>query len=107
MAHRNLAIIPFPVLSSLKGINHLFYQIINVHQLQLCGWVVNLDRKIIGDIVAESSHSRVVVRSAPLSKKVRESVHQNFSPGSLAVLKEKLLTLKLTLTILRICKSSL
>ena len=50
-----------------------------------------LDWEVIGDIVAERGDGRIIVRAAPFSVKVRETVDEYFRTGLLAVFEEKIL----------------
>ena len=71
--------------------DHLLDQIVDVENLHLYASVIDLDREVIGDIVAERGDGRIVVRTAPFSVKVRETVNENFGTGLFAIFQEKIL----------------
>ena len=82
---------PAAVLMALQGVQQLVYQIVDIKQLQLCGRIVDMERKAVGHIVAEGSHSAVVIGAAPFSKEIRESVDQYLSSRFLRIPEEQLL----------------
>ena len=71
--------------------DHLLDQIVDVEDLHLYASVIDLDREVIGDIVAERGDGRIVVRTAPFSVKVRETIDEYFRTGLLAVFEEEIL----------------
>ena len=75
------AVIAASVLFAGKGGYHLVHEVVDVQQLQLHRGVVDLDRKAVGQVVAEGGYRRVVVRTAPLAEEVREPVDQHPRPG--------------------------
>ena len=59
---------------------------------KLCVSVIHRDRQIVCDIIAEGSHGRVVIRSAPLSEQIREAVHQYLCTRFFAICKDQFLS---------------
>ena len=74
------AVIPASVLFASKSAYHLVHEVVYVQQFQLHIGVVDPDRQVVGQVVAEGSHRGVVVRTAPLAEEVREPVDQH--PGA-------------------------
>ena len=85
------AVVPAPVLLACEGGGHLVHEVVDVEQLQLHRRVVDLYREAVGDVVAESGHCGVVVRTAPLAEEVREAVDQHPRAGLSGILEEELL----------------
>ena len=79
---------------------HLFDQIIDVEELQFRTPVIYLNRKIIGNIITECSHRRIIVRTAPFAEQIRETIDQHFRPRLLTVLPEQFLARQLALPVL-------
>lgn len=77
------------MLFTLQGCDHLIYQVVDVEQLQLDCRIVDLDRQIVGDVVAEGCYSGVVVRAAPFAEKIRESVDQHFGSRLVSIVEEE------------------
>lgn len=70
------------------------------------GRIINCDWEIVGNIVAESGNGTIVVWSAPLTIKVRETVNQYPCSSLFAILKHEFLSCLLTLTILTCSKTT-
>ena len=87
------------VLLTLQGGNHLIYKVVDVEELELYRGVVDLDRQVVGNVVAEGSYGRVVVRAAPFAEEVGEAVYQHLSAGFFGVIEEKLLAGLLALAV--------
>ena len=92
----------FPTLQS--G-NHFFDEVIDVEEFHIDIRVVHLNRQVVCDVVAESRHRAVVVRAAPLTEQVRETVHQNLRASFTAVFKEQLLARFFTTAIFAITET--
>ena len=75
-------------LTAFKGVKHTGDEVVDVEQLELHRGVVDLDGKVVGDVVAEGGHSAVVVGAAPLAKEVGETVDEHLCAGLYCV-KEK------------------
>ena len=88
-----------PVLMTGQCLQHFLYQIINVKKCQLRRLIIDLRRKIIRNVIAECRNRAVVVRAAPLSKDVRETVNQYLCTGIFGIPESQLLTGQLCLAI--------
>ena len=87
------------VLLTFEGADHLIDKVVDVEELHINGRVVDGDGEVVGDVVTESSNSAVVVRSAPLSIEIRESIDKYFGSCFLAVLEHQFLASLLTFAI--------
>jgi hypothetical protein len=58
--------------STLHLPQHRRHHVVHVDQFQLPLGIVDLDRQIAGDVMAERRHHRIVVRPAPLPEHVLE-----------------------------------
>ena len=67
------------VLLAFEGAYHLLNKVVDVEKFHIDGRVINDDREVIGDVVAESRYDRVVVRTTPLPIEVRETIDKNLS----------------------------
>jgi len=63
-----------PVRMSLHRVVHLFDQILNEQHLQLHPRIVDRDRQVVGDVVAEGAHGGIVVGAHPLAHQIRETI---------------------------------
>jgi len=88
-----------PMSLALEGLNHLVHQVVDIEKLHLDASVIYLDREIVRDVVAECSYGTIVVRSAPFTEKVRETVHKYLSPRFLAIIEHQFLSGLLALAI--------
>lgn len=77
------------MLPALECIEHFLDQIIDKQHFQFDRRVVDRDRHIVCDVVAESTERAVVIRFHPLADEVRKAVNLHFRPGFLAVGKEQ------------------
>ena len=87
------------MLLTLQSEHHLLNEVIDIEKFQLYVGVVYLNGQAIGDVVAKSGHRSVIVRTAPLSEEVRETIHQDFSAGLAGVVEEKLFSGLLALAV--------
>ena len=71
------------VLLPFQGVDHLFDKVVYVEDFQFHGRVIDRDRKVICDVVAERGDGGVVVRTAPFAVEVREAVHKHLRPSVL------------------------
>ena len=94
------------VFPACQGGNHVFHQVVDVEQFHVHIRVVHLDGQVVGDIVAEGRHGTVVVRTAPLAEKIRETVNQNASAGLAAVIKEQFLPRFFAASVLAVAKTA-
>ena len=90
--HRINTIKSAMVFLTLQCIQHFCYEIINIEQLQLHISVIDCNRQIICNVVAEGSHCRIVIRSAPFAKQIREPIYQNFRTGLFSVAEHQVLS---------------
>ena len=93
------------MLPSFQCVQHLCHQIIDIKQFQFYRRVVYLNWQIIGQIMTECSHCRIVVWTAPLSEKIRKAVYKD--PGSrlFSIPEEKLFSRQFGFSIVRTCIS--
>ena len=89
-----------------QGGNHFFHQVVDVEQFHVHIRVVHLDGQIVSDVVAEGRHGTVVVQTAPLAEKIRETVDQNARAGLAAVFKEQLLARFLAASVLAVAEAA-
>ena len=89
----------------LNCIKHFFHKIINVKEFQLSASIIYLYRQIISYIIAESRNSAIVIRSAPLSKQIRETVYIDLCTCLGRIIKEQVLTCQLASAILAVIAS--
>ena len=100
------AVIPASVLLADKGAYHLVHKVVDVQQLQFHRGVVDLYREVVGEVVAEGRHCRVVVRTAPLAEEVREPVDKNPRPGCGGVHEEQVLASLLAPPVLAVSEAA-
>ena len=104
---KHLQTLEFTVmLVTLKCANHLLYKVVNVKNLQFDTRVIDGNRKVIGDIVAEGSDCTVIVRTAPFAVEIREAVNQDLHPILLSVLKEEVLPCFLASSVLAVAETA-
>ena len=83
--------------------NHLLHQVVYIQKFQSGRRIVHLKRQIMGGIVTEGGHGTVVIRTAPLPEKVRETIDQHFRPGLAGICKEQFLPGQFGPAIVRSC----
>lgn len=59
--------------------------IVNINQIQRYGWIVDRNRKTIGNVIAKSGNGAVVVWSTPLSEDIRQAVDIHWSSALPAI----------------------
>ena len=91
---------------ALKSIYHLLDEVVDVEEFHFDGAVVDLNRKVVGDVVAEGSYGGVVVRSAPFSEKVRETVDKDLCSCFLLILKHQFLSCLLAAAVLAVAEAA-
>ncbi len=64
-------------------------EVVDVEQLEFDRRVADMNRKSIGNVVAESGYGRVIVGTAPLTEEVRETVYKYFRAGFRSIVEEK------------------
>lgn len=65
------------VLVSGRSRNELAHDVVDIRERENDVRVVDLDREIVRDIIAEGRHDAVVVRPAPFPKQIREPIDEN------------------------------
>ena len=85
---------------ALEGVDELIDKVIDVEELHLHGAVVDLDGKVVGDVVAEGGDGGVVVRTTPFAEEVRESIDEDFGACLLGILEHEFLACLLALAVL-------
>ena len=89
-----------------KGIEHLIDQVVDIEQFQFHARVVDGDREVVGDVVAEGGDSAVVVRAAPFAEEVREAVYQDLHALFFAIFQEELLPCLLAAAVFRVAEAA-
>ena len=64
-----------------QGVQQLRHEVVDVDQLQLRRRVIDRDRQIICNVVAEGGHGGIVIRAAPLAEHIGEAVDQRLRAG--------------------------
>ena len=118
MRHRTITVTPIFLWYYLKSIKftamllvvqtiqHLIHQIINIQQFQFHAGVIHRIRQVVGKSIAERRHGRVVVRTAPFPKQIRETIDKHFCASFLLILQEQVLAGLLRAAILAIAKAA-
>ena len=91
---------------ALKGSDHLVDKVVDVEKFHFYASVIHLYRKVVGYVVAKSSYSRVIVRPAPFSEKVRETIDQDFGSGLTAILEHQFLSCLLATAIFAVSETA-
>ena len=94
------------MLFALESAYHLLHKVVDVKNLQFHTWVIDCNRKVIGDIVAEGGDCAVVVRAAPFAVEIWETVNQDLHPILLPVLQEQVLPCFLASSVLAVSKTA-
>ena len=102
IGNRVKAVIAAPVLLTCEGGDHLVHQVVDVEQFQFHRRVVDPDRKVVCDVVAECRHGGVVVRPAPLAEEVGEAVDEHSCPRGGRVHEEQVLARLLASAVLAV-----
>ena len=109
--HYLQTIISAAMLVALQCLYHFVYKVIDVEKFHLYRTVIDLDRKVVGYVVAECGDCGVVVRPAPFSEKVRETVYEYLCSCLLSVIEHQFLSGFLALSVFACaeaaCKSRL
>ena len=100
------AIIVATVFVALEGCDHFIDEVVDVEELHFDGAVVDLDREVVGYVVAEGCDSGVVVRTAPFSEEVRETVHEDFCSGFIAVFEHQFLPCLLAAAVFAVAETA-
>ena len=104
---KHLQALEFTVmLLALECADHLLHKVVDVKDLQFHTWVIDCNRKVIGDIVAEGGDCAVVVRAAPFAVEIWETVNQNLYPILLSILQEKVLPCFLASSVLTVAETA-
>ena len=91
---------------SLKSIEHFFHEVVDKEHLEFHRRVVDRNRQVVCDIMAERADGAVVVRLYPLADKIREAVNQHLRSGFLCIGEEQILAGSLGETVFRCAESS-
>ena len=79
--HRGQPVIIAAVRPTGQSVQQFRDQVVNVNQLQLRRRVIDRNRQVICNVVAEGSHGGIVIRAAPLAKHIGETVNQRLRTG--------------------------
>ena len=85
---------------ALEGVDKFIDKVIDVEELHLHTAVVDLDGEVVGDVVTEGGDGRVIVRTAPFTEEVGESIDEDFGACLLGVLEHEFLACLLALAVL-------
>ena len=88
----NIAVLAFAELVARQCPYQFVNHIVNIHKVQHHIRIIHLDCKIVCNIVAEGSHNAIVVGAAPLTKEIREAVHQHLGTGIFRILEHQFLS---------------
>ena len=99
MDHRNGTIVPFAVFASRQGGDQLVDHIIHIDKVHHHLRIIHLDRQVVRDIVTESRHCTVIVRTAPFPEHVRKTIDQDLRPSLSGILEQEVLSCPLRLAI--------
>ena len=97
--HRRQAVIIAAVRPAGQRCQQLRDKVVNVDQLQLRRGVVDRNRQVVRNIVAERRHGGIVIRSAPLAEHVGEAVNQRLRTGLGGIGPQQLFAGKLCLAV--------
>ena len=78
---------------------HFVNEVVDVEQLELGRTVVDGNGQVVGNVIAEGSHCRVVVGTAPFAKEIGETIYQHSRTGGGSIVEEQLLACLLALAI--------
>ena len=105
------AIIVAAVFVALEGCDHFIDEVVDIEEFHLDTAVVDLDREVVGYVVAEGRNRTVVVRTAPFAEEIRETVHEDLRSGFIGVFEHEFLPRLLAAAVLAVaettCKSCL
>ena len=93
------------LLLAFQQVEHSFYQVVDVQQLQLSAAVIDGEGLVIGNRPAEGADSTVVLGAA-VSHQVHKTVDGNLSPSLLSILEEQLLARLFAPTILAVAETT-
>ena len=90
--HNGIHTFKFAVmLFAFERIEHFFNQVVDKEQLKLCRRVIYLYRKVVRHIMAEGRDCAVIIRTSPLTDKVRKTIYENLCARFLTVCEKKVL----------------
>ena len=70
---------------------HLVHKVVDIEKFQLHGGIVHGVRQVVCYRIAEGGNGAVVIRTAPFTEKIRETVHQHTCARILAIFEEEIL----------------
>ena len=94
------------VFLSLEGKYHLFNKVIDIQHFEFNRRVIDRNRKVICNIVAESRYGAVIVRPAPFAVQVRETVYQYLHPVLLSILQKQVFPCLFAASVLTVAETS-
>ena len=94
------------MLLAFQGVYHLVNEVVDIEQFQLHAWVVDGNRQVVGDVVAECGYGAVVVGAAPFTIKVRETINQHLSTCFLTIRQKQVFASLLATAIFAIAESA-
>ena len=93
------------LLLAFQQVEHSFYQVVDVQQLQLSAAVIDGEGLVIGNRPAEGADGTVVLGAA-VSHQVDKAVDGHLCPGLLSILEEQLLARLFAPTILAVAETT-
>ena len=93
------------LLLAFQQVEHSFYKIVDVQQLQLGAAVVDGEGLIVGNCPAEGADSTVVLGAA-VSHQVHKAIDSHLCLGLLSILEEQLLASLLAAAVLAVAKAA-
>ena len=94
------------MLLAAKAGDHLVHQVVDIEQLEFHRTVVHRVGQVVRHRVAEGRDGTVVVRTAPFSEKIRETIHQHLRACILAIVQEQVLPCFLAAAVLRVAETA-
>ena len=93
------------LLLAFQQVEHSFYQVVDVQQLQLSAAVIDGEGLVIGNRPAEGADGTVVLGAA-MSHQIHETVDGNLCSGLLSILEEQLLARLLAPAVLAVAETT-
>ena len=86
--------------------DHLFNKVVDIKDLKFHFRVIDRDRQVVGNVVAERCDGAVIVRTAPFAIEIGEPIHKNFYSIFLTIPKEEVFTGFLAASIFAVAKTT-
>ncbi len=87
--------------SAFERVEHLFDQIVDKEQFQFDGRIVDRNRQVVRDIIAERADGGVVVRANPFPDEIRKAIDEDLRARFFGIAEEQLFPVAFAQTIFR------